>query len=204
MVGQPLPVRAPGVMPARRDAGPGLRLRIWNFLLFELAWFAAVVGAAHHQPAWGSVVVLAVMAWHLCMAVRPRREAWLLLAVLLLGAALETIQVRLGFVRYADAGSSWPPPWLVLLWPLLAITLNVSLRWLRGRPWLAVVLGGIGGPLAFAGGVRLGAAQWVDETAALVSLAVLWAAVMPMLLVLARRLDGMTKTAPPARGAALA
>ena len=127
------------------------------------------------------------------VAARPGREALLLVAVTLLGLAAETLQLRLGFIRYAGQPQDalWPPPWLLLLWPLLGCMLNVSLRWLRQRPLLASVVGAIGGPAAFASGVPVGAARFVDAPAALASLAVLWAVLMPLMLALARRLDGV-------------
>jgi hypothetical protein len=43
------------------------------------------------------------------------------------------------------------------MWIAFATTLNVSMRWLRGRPELALLFGAVGGPLAFYAGERLGA-----------------------------------------------
>jgi len=195
MVGRSLPVRAARLSRARTGAAnaPGLSLRIGNFALCQLAWLAAVVGAAQGHAVYGSLAIAAVLAWHLAVAPRPGREALLLAAVTVLGLAAELLQLRLGFIRYAGqaVGAVWPPPWLLLLWTLLGCMLNVSLRWLRGRPLLASVLAAIGGPAAFAGGVRLGAAQFVDGPAALASLAVVWALLMPLMLALAQRLDGV-------------
>ena len=74
------------------------------------------------------------------------------------------------------------PYWMVAMWGLLAIALNVSLRWLRGRWWLAAVLGAVGGPVSFASGVRLGAAHFVDAAAALAAIAVAWALALPLLM----------------------
>lgn len=202
MVGEPLPIRAPRVttpLPAslmNRLHEPTIGLKAANFVVFQLAWFAAVASAAQAQAVYGSFVVLAALAWHLVVAHQAQREALLMLCVTLIGVVFEVLQVRLGFIRCAGshADALWPPAWIVFMWPLLGITLNVSLRWLRERPVVAALLGSVCGPLAFAGGVQLGAAKFVDMTAALASQALAWAALLPLLLVLARRFDGMASS----------
>jgi hypothetical protein len=73
------------------------------------------------------------------------------------------------------------------MWTLFAATLNHSLAWLHGRPWLQAVLGGIAGPMSYAGGVALGAADWQQRTPALGVLALAWALLLPVTMALARR-----------------
>ena len=55
--------------------------------------------------------------------------------------------------------SNTAPHWIVAMWVLFASTLNVSLRWLRGRWALATLLGAVAGPLAYYGGAGLGACR---------------------------------------------
>lgn len=64
-----------------------------------------------------------------------------------------------------------------------------SLRWLQPRPLLAAVLGLVGGPLAWYAGARLGALELPDPSLALSVLGAGWAALMPLLLWLASRLN---------------
>ena len=82
------------------------------------------------------------------------------------------------------------PYWIVLMWGLFATILNVSLRWLRGRWLIAAIAGGLGGPLAYYGGHRLGALEFGDQNAALIALALGWAVVTPILVALSERFDG--------------
>lgn len=49
------------------------------------------------------------------------------------------------------------PLWLMALWLSFATTIRHSLGWLTGRPVLQVLLGLVGGPLAYLGGESLGA-----------------------------------------------
>ena len=75
------------------------------------------------------------------------------------------------------------------MWALFGTTLNVSLRWMRGRPVIAVLFGALGGPLSFWAGQRLGAVQITGPWTGVAVLAVGWALILPLLLHLAGRLD---------------
>ena len=179
-----------------RDAGAPSRVRLLaNVVVFEAAWFACIAGVAHGLPGWGTAAIVAAIAWHVAISARPVPELALVVALCAIGLVAETALVALGHVAYPNGQPlAWLPPyWLVALWAEFAIALNVTLRWLRGRPLLAAVLGAVFGPLSFVGGVRLGAARFVDEGAALLTLALLWAIIMPFVTMLAPRLDGVTR-----------
>jgi hypothetical protein len=77
---------------------------------------------------------------------------------------------------------------------LFATTLNVSLRWLKGRWVLAALLGGSAGPLSFYAGHRLGGVAFADPVYSLTVLGLGWAVLMPLLLWLGGRLDGLGHT----------
>ncbi|MGQ3002139.1 DUF2878 domain-containing protein [Variovorax sp.] len=168
-------------------------VRITNFVVFQLAWFAAVLGAAHGHPLWGTACIAAAIAWHLWVSARPAQEARLVAIACALGVAIETGHALGGLVRYPSGQpiAQLAPYWMVALWGLFAIALNVTLRWLHRRYLLAAVLGAVCGPASFVAGVKLGAAQFVDRGPALVVLAVVWAVAMPLLVWLAQRFDGV-------------
>ncbi len=77
------------------------------------------------------------------------------------------------------------------MWMLFATTLNVSMRWLRGKPVLAAAFGFFGGPAAYLAGQKLGGIVLVEQTTALAALAIGWACMMPVLMWLSENLDGM-------------
>lgn len=181
-------------MSLAHAASPSRVRLLANFVVFEAAWFACIGGVAHGMPGWGTAAIVATIAWHVAISARPAGELALVAVLGAIGLAVETLVVALGHVAYPNGQPlAWLPPyWLVALWAEFAIALNVTLRWLRGRPLLAAGLGAVFGPLSFVGGVRLGAARFVDETAALATLAVLWAIIMPLVMAIAPRLDGVT------------
>ena len=172
---------------------PTRTIQFLNFVVFQSAWLAAVVGAAHQLPLWGTAAVGAALAWHLAVSARPADEAKLFGLACLIGFAVETGQVGLGHVAYPSGQpvSYLAPYWMVALWGLLAIALNVTMRWMKGRYLLAAVLGAIAGPASFLSGVKLGGAQFVAMTPALVTMACTWAVLMPALVWLSTRFDGV-------------
>jgi hypothetical protein len=164
-----------------------------NLLAFQTGWWAVVLGAAAGQPGLGIGTVALLLAWHLAR-VRPfLKEAVLIGLATLAGLAFESLLQASGWVAYAGDTGQLAPIWMAALWANFATTLNVSLRPLQGRPWLAAALGAVGGPLAYWGGAGLGAMTFHDLAAGLAALAIAWALLTPLLLALAGRLDGDNK-----------
>ena len=167
---------------------------IANIVMFQVGWFACVLGAAKGLPWLGTGVTVAVLAWHVMRAARPAEELKLVAVVLLIGAVWDSLLVSLGWIAYPEgtliAGAA--PHWILALWVLFATTLNVSMRWLKQRPLIAFLLGAVCGPLSYWGAVRLGAVTFTQPTTAVIALAVGWALIMPALMMLSKRFDGIT------------
>ncbi len=164
-----------------------------NIALFQIGWFACVLGAAHGVAWAGSLAAVAIAGLHLAAAQRARVELRLLLIAIALGFAWDSAVAAAGLIAFSGGGllEQLAPHWMAALWLLFATTLNVSLRWLRGRSGLAAVLGLIGGPLAYYAGAQLGALNFPDPAAALAAQAIGWAVLMPLLVRLAARFDGV-------------
>jgi hypothetical protein len=170
-----------------------------NFVLFQLGWFACVLGAANGRPWLGPLVVLVAVAVHLLRARRPMPELRLVLYAMLLGLVADSLLLATGWLRY-PSGLWLPglaPYWIVAMWALFATTLNLSLGWLRGRPLLAALTGAIGGPLSYLAGQKLGGIELLAPLPALVALALVWAVAMPLLAWLALRCDGVSPSDLP-------
>ncbi len=167
-----------------------------NFIAFEVGWFAAVLGSARGYMWAGVGIAMLVVALHLFMAHQPRHEIKLLLMVMLLGTVWDSALAANGVIQYQNGQllPSLAPVWIMAVWALFATTLNVALVFLRGRYWLAALFGAIGAPLSFLGGMRLQALQLPDTWLAVAVLAAGWAVLMPLLMHLSQRFDGVTVT----------
>ena len=165
---------------------------IGNFITFQAGWFACVLGAANGMPWLGPLVCVPVIALHLATVERPGPEIGLMAAALAIGLVMDSLLVVSGWLAYPNGMllSGMAPYWILAIWILFASTLNVSMRWLRGRYLLASVFGAAGGPLSYLAGARLGAVELVHAQAALVALGVIWAITMPVLMRLAEKFDG--------------
>ncbi|MDX1498258.1 MAG: DUF2878 domain-containing protein [Woeseiaceae bacterium] len=171
-------------------------LLILNFVVFQLGWFSSVIGAAREMPWLGPLAALVALAIHFYHARRPMQELMLIVSCAMIGAIFDSLLVSSGWVEYSSGlfSESLAPYWIITMWMLFATTLNVSLRWLRGRDALAAAFGFFGGPLTYLAGQKLGGISLVNETAALLALAIGWAVIMPVLLRLSETFDGMSHT----------
>ena len=168
-------------------------LLLFNIAAFEIAWFSSVFGGAQGMPWLGPVAVLIVLAVHLHAARKPFEEVLLVLSCALIGAAFDSMLVAAGWVTYKAGlfSNYFAPYWIIAMWMLFATTLNVSMRWLRGKPKLAAIFGFFGGPASYLAGQKLGGIILNNEFAALLALAIGWAVIMPVLISLSENLDGM-------------
>jgi len=168
-----------------------------NLIGFKVGWVSSVMGAAAQMPWLGPAVFALVAFVHLRQARRPDLELGLVIAAGLIGVFFDSLIVAMGWVTY-PSGQFNPmlaPYWIVTMWMLFATTLNRSMAWLKGRVVLAVILGAVAGPGSYYAGQKLGAIEFVEPIAALSALSIGWAIIMPVLMVLAERLDGFRPAA---------
>ncbi len=179
-----------------------LRLAIL-FVAFQAGWFAIVASAARGWI-WAGPALAAGLLAAFSLGIAPRaRLRWLLAVALLglVGGAADSLVSAAGLVRFAAGFHPWlAPPWIAALWSFSAVWLP-NLRDLGRRPWLASALGAAGGPIAYAGGVRLGAATFPPlpqpPWPSFLAIGLVWAIALPLLL----RVPILTASGEPLSGA---
>lgn len=154
-----------------------------NVLAFQIGWFASVMGAA--RGLWRSC-----LCWHGISTKAPnawRRPLWLQPHESLVSySTLPLLQTE--FFHRFDMECRLPlsPLWMISLWLNLATILNISLKWLHGRYFLAAILGAVGGPTAYYAGARLGATQGAFGMESILVLSVAWGFAIPALFFMAK------------------
>lgn len=169
------------------------------FVVGQLGWFACVLSAAHDVPWMGVAAAIVLVAVHLARVARPLQEFKLLVSVVAVGAIWESVPVATGLLVYPN-GTVLPgaaPYWILALWALFAAQFNTTFGWLkqpgqpRQRMLLASLLGAIAGPMSFRAGAALGAVRLAHPVLAMIALSIGWAILMPVLILLSRRWDGV-------------
>lgn len=167
-----------------------------GFLGYEAVWFAAVIGA-EHGLAWPGVLAFVLFAGWQCAVSRQRRtELKLILLAVICGLIIDGSLASSGLVRYAVSGWSLPPGgaplWILALWGAFALTLMHCLHYLQRNLAVAVLLGAVGGPLAYACAGRVWGVVHFSVPAwhALTALSVGWAVAMGCLAGMARYWSG--------------
>ena len=140
------------LLEGMRDVGPMLT----NAALFQITWFACVIGGAAGEPLWGFAGVLALLgySWYAGLI---QRDLWVLLTLGLTGFTIDTVWITLGILDFG--GEALAPSWIVALWLGFGLTVNHSMGWLRQKPLLAAGLAAVFAPVTYLAGARLGAVE---------------------------------------------
>jgi hypothetical protein len=165
-----------------------------NLVAYQLGWFACILGAAYGAPLIGTSIALTLVVFHLARAFNPLAELKLIVAAAGIGIVLDSLLVAFGLITFTSGNwiAGVAPHWMVALWMIFATTLNISLQWLKDRMLLAVIFGALGGPLAYFAGEKLGALRFELLALGMSAVAVGWAVAMGLLILLARRFNGIT------------
>lgn len=167
--------------------------KLLNVALYQLGWCFCVLGAAWGYPLMGAGLALLPLLIHLMLADSPKKEASLMLCACLIGITVDSVQQYLGVLTFKPSPISplGLPLWIFIIWAQFATMFHYALFWLRGRYLLGALCGLFGGPLAYWGGVRLGAADFgVHVLLSLLSLALVWSLVTPLLIWLSEKIGG--------------
>jgi hypothetical protein len=178
-------------------------VRTLNFLLYQIGWFACVMGAALARPWLGISLALFLVSVHLYLATDRTNQVKILGVALGVGLFVDSMLLGLGVYRFpSEAVVAWLPPlWMSVLWMQFATTFRYCLKWLSGRYAVSAVLGFVGAPLAFLGGERLGAVSFLPpRTTNLLLLATLWCVAIPVLIYVSDRIHARSEFASSYRG----
>ena len=162
-----------------------------NYTLYQIGWFACVLGGASHRPWTGCLIALILVGVHLALSVERSLEVRLVVLATAVGAVVEMIQIAAGTYRFTSGTvtDALPPPWLLAMWAQFATTFRFSLRSVVTRPLLAVLFGAAGGPIAFLAGERLGAVTLLAPLAqSLLRLSISWAIALVVFSAVVRRI----------------
>lgn len=133
-----------------------------NAALFQIVWFACVIGGANGLL-WPAVISFGALAvWQLPAKRRHSTDIKLLITAIVLGLMFDSLWVQLGFLEFADQRpfSMLAPAWIIILWMGFALTINHSLTWINIHPALPALLGAICGPSSYLAGMKLGAVSY--------------------------------------------
>lgn len=162
-----------------------------NFTLYQIGWFAVVLGAASNRPWSGMTLALTLVVVHLALVRGVSRHFCLVLVSGTIGFTLDSLQIWLGVFQFpsGQVTQQLAPPWDAVLWMQFATLLPFCLRWVSHRYMLCCLLGLAGGPMAFYAGEQFGAVHFPPPRMMhFAILAAVWAFAFPLLVWLSDKL----------------
>jgi hypothetical protein len=164
--------------------------KVINFILFQLVWFACILGAAINETHTAVAFSLLIISFHFYLAKDKKNELKILLIASIIGFLFDGFLLKSELVLYTNHGWSYSitPLWIIVLWMGFAITLNSSLNWLKKKIKLSALFGAIGGPLAYLAGEKLEAVTLMTPIA-LIAIVIGWSLITPLLIYISRRIS---------------
>ena len=106
------------------------RAHLVNYALYQIGWFACVLGAASHRPWTGCLIALTLVGVHLTRSLERSIEVRLMALATAVGAIVEMVQIATGMYPFTSGTviDALPPTWLLTMWAQFATTFRHSLR----------------------------------------------------------------------------
>jgi hypothetical protein len=177
-----------------------VKAKILNFIAFQLAWFACILGAGSGLIWVGVVTVAVSVSAHVLFA--TQRASWivLLIASLIIGLIFDGAVMSLGVLSFPDHATLLTPVplWMLFMWANFSLTLPLSLGWLRGRYVLGALFGLLGGPGAYYTGMKLNAIELSDDLVrSLIVVGLEWAIATPLLMLISVKAESLSHSRQP-------
>ena len=130
-------------------------VKLINIVGFQAGWWSCVLGAQKGLPYMGPVVMCVFLIYHYFWGSRELKEFVLIIIFAVVGTLIDTGLASSGAFTYQGGYAPnvvLAPLWITAMWCGFVATVNHSMSWLKGRPFLAVMAGTIFGPLAYIAG----------------------------------------------------
>ena len=130
----------------------------WFYLLiasvYQCSWLLLLIYGNRFIPLVSAFVIL-----YLILEPRHKRNLFWLTVISLSGIILDTFWHQAGVMIYSHEGF-FPPPWLLMIWPVFAIMVISCLRWLIKKPAIFAVVASFSAPFTYWGGSQLAGVEF--------------------------------------------
>ncbi len=164
---------------------------IINLVLHNLIWFACVVGAARGHIWIGAILSASITTGQIIWFRQQHNLQPVLIWTAVLtccGFIVDSSLAMASLIHFA--ANPYPiklaPPWIIAIWLNFSVVMYMHFRAHFDKLWLLSILALICFPLAYAAGVKLGAAALPDGYRSLLWLGLIWAIILPAIVYILR------------------
>lgn len=130
--------------------------KIFLFLWFYVGWFGCVFLAKMNQPATSLFFPLVILIFLAYKKIFNQQQWKRITYFFIIGLGFDFILYKANLIAFPNQDFEFLPIWLVSIWILFVSTLPLMTDYFSARPLVAIVLGGILGPLNYYNGTRFG------------------------------------------------
>ena len=168
--------------------------RLVNGIMFNLTWLGIVVT---QSAVIAPVLAGAYLVVHFFLMGEGKEELRFIAGFAIFGVCVDQVLFRTGVFTVAGIAAG-APVWMGCLWPALATTFRHAFAGLRTHLLLSALVGGVGGAASYIAGTRLTDVAFTSDAWGIVILALLWAVIFPVALVMANETDDGEASIPHA------
>jgi len=161
---------------------------IFHLFAYYIAWFSCIFVAAQNHGWYAFAIVLSItflqILWQIFFIKKTQGLCLMLGLFTLSGFIIDTCLIKYGLIHFSGNpfDNTFSPPWMVLLWTNFAVIFFALFESFFKRYILVGFLSFISFPLAYAIGVKMGAAQLPYGYFSGIIIGIIWAILFPMCL----------------------
>ncbi|MEK9657260.1 MAG: DUF2878 domain-containing protein [bacterium] len=160
-----------------------------SIIVFQVIWFFAAIMAGKGLPLYSVSAIGVSLVGHWLCSKNKKNSALFYLSAAGLGFIADTCLIQIGVMTMTSRVKDVSPLFMVGMWCHFVSTFDYSLAWVHKHKKIAVLLGGIAGPLAYWSGEKLGALQLNESLGySLGWIAFMWIVTMPTLMYMHKRI----------------
>lgn len=138
-----------------------MNLSLLNSLCYTAGWFWCILFGLQGQSTLAVIGAIFLIVFQLyCTKIKDLglyiQDLLLVVFSVPLGALLEILFTQTHLIHYANTTNSFPPLWIISLYPLFSLLLNHSLKIIKKHYLASFLLGFLGAPLSYIAGHSLG------------------------------------------------
>jgi hypothetical protein len=158
--------------------------RFINAIGFQLGWLVCIASVKFDLEAPALLFCSVLVGLHFYFSHTFLSDLKLSFIVFGLGVLIDSSLQYFSVISfYGWALGPLSPFWLWMVWVMFALTLNYSLAFLQKKHlMLSVLLGLVFGPMSYLAGAKLGAADFDNSLAHLLTLGIIWMLTLPALV----------------------
>ena len=164
---------------------------VFNAVAFYIYWWLSLFGTSKDNFYIGPLVAVFYFIFHFIIVTEKMKDFKCMLFCICIGIIFESILLYSGFLKYKGFLNHLIVPfWVITLWAGYALTAFHSFKYMKGRYFVSLIIGGFIGPFIHISGNQVGAIIFnYDILTSYFVLMAMWSVFFPLMNYISVKID---------------